>query len=65
LFCGTCGTPLVFEHRAFPEELDITLCSLDEPESIPPRDHTYLRSRLSWIDRMDGLGRYAEARGEP
>jgi hypothetical protein len=63
-FCGTCGTPLVFEHQDFPEELDVTLCSLDEPEAIAPRDHTYLRSRLPWVDRLGGLDRYPLAREE-
>jgi hypothetical protein len=59
-----CGTPLAFEHRDFPGEVDITICSLDEPESIPPKDHTYLRSRLGWVDRIDALARYAQAREE-
>ena len=61
-FCASCGTPLVFEHDELPDELDITLCSLDEPESIQPRDHTYVRSTLRWADSLDGLARYSEGR---
>ncbi len=61
-FCAVCGTPLVFEHDDFPDELDITLCSLDDPESIPPKDHTHLRSRLSWVERMHALPKYARGR---
>jgi hypothetical protein len=64
-FCANCGTPLAFEHRDFPAEVDITLCSLDEPESIPPKDHTYRGNKLSWIDRIDALARYPQARDEP
>ena len=61
-FCAACGTPLTFEHDDFPDELDLTLCSLDDPESIVPRDHTYVRSRLSWVERMNGLPQYPQAR---
>lgn len=64
-FCAACGTPLVFEHDEFPDELDITLCSLDDPESIQPRDHTHVRSKLSWVERMDGLSKYSHGREEP
>jgi len=63
-FCAACGTPLAFEHRDYPGEVDITLCSLDDPESIPPQDHTYIDSRLGWVDRIDALVRYAQAREE-
>jgi hypothetical protein len=61
-FCAACGTPLVFEHDDFPDELDITLCSLDDPQSIPPKDHTHLRSGLSWVEAMDALPKYARGR---
>jgi hypothetical protein len=63
-FCSACGTPLAFEHRDYPGEVDITLCSLDDPESILPKDHTYLDSRLGWVDRIDALVRYPQARDE-
>ncbi len=61
-FCAACGTPLLFEHDDFPDELDITLCSLDDPESIPPKDHTHVLSRLPWVERMDALRKYARGR---
>jgi hypothetical protein len=64
-FCAACGTPLVFEHDGFPDELDITLCSLDRPESIEPKDHTYVRSKLRWVDPKDGLAQYSQGREEP
>ncbi|HME73739.1 MAG TPA: GFA family protein [Myxococcota bacterium] len=64
-FCAACGTPLVFEHDDFPDELDITLGSLDEPESIQPKDHTHVRSKLSWVDHMEGLAQYSQGREEP
>jgi len=63
-FCAACGTPLVFEHDDHPDELDLTLCSLDDPESITPEDHTYAGSRLTWVDRMSELPKYTRKRGE-
>ena len=42
-FCRACGTPLTFESTRYPDEIDITTCSLDDPEQVPPRDHTRRR----------------------
>jgi hypothetical protein len=60
-FCPRCGTQLTFEHADFPGEIDVTTCSLDEPNLLPPRDNTHTSSRVSWI-RPDGLPEYAESR---
>ena len=52
-FCPRCGTQLLFRSSELPEELDVTTCSLDSPELVPPRDHTRTSSRLSWVE-VDG-----------
>jgi hypothetical protein len=61
-FCAHCGTQLTFEHQDFPGEIDITTCSLDDPNVLPPKDHTWMRSRLDWIALADRLPEYPEAR---
>jgi hypothetical protein len=61
-FCSTCGTQLTFTHADFPDEIDVTTSSLDDPESVPPRDNTRTSSRLRWIG-PNGLPDYPEARG--
>jgi hypothetical protein len=61
-FCAHCGTQLTFEHQDFPSEIDITTCSLDDPNVLPPKDHTWMRSRLDWIALADRLPEYPEAR---
>jgi hypothetical protein len=61
-FCPRCGTALTFQSRHYPGEVDITTCSLDDPEAVPPRDHTYVRSQLSWVKLDDGLPKFASAR---
>jgi hypothetical protein len=61
-FCPHCGTQLTFQADDYPDEIDITTCSLDHPEAVPPRDHTYTSSKVQWIELADGLPRYAQAR---
>jgi hypothetical protein len=61
-FCLTCGTPLTFQLLAHPEEIDITLCSLDQPEALTPEDHTWVSSRLPWVRVCDGLPELPRAR---
>ena len=61
-FCRECGTTLSFEDARWPEELDIATASLDDPQQVPPRDHTFVRSRLAWMDLYDGLPEYPTTR---
>jgi hypothetical protein len=63
-FCSACGTQLTFEHEDFADETDVTTCSLDDPEVLPPQDHMWTRSRLSWIKLADALPEYAKSRDE-
>ncbi len=48
----------------FPDEIDVTLCSLDNPEAVLPKDHTRTSSRLPWVKLADGLPSYRESRQE-
>lgn len=61
-FCPRCGSPLTFRSTHAPGSVDVTTCTLDDPEAVPPRDHTHTSSQLSWIRLADGLPRYATAR---
>lgn len=61
-FCGACGTSLTYARSDCPDEIDITTCSLDEPEALAPRDHTFSMYRLSWDRADDGTPHYARLR---
>jgi hypothetical protein len=61
-FCPRCGTQLCFRSSRRPDEVDVTTASLDEPERVPPRDHTRTSSRLSWVKLADGLPCFVEER---
>jgi hypothetical protein len=60
LFCPACGTQLVFREFADPEQLDVTLASLDDPEAVRPSHHIWTTSRIAWFEIADDLPRYPE-----
>lgn len=65
-FCPHCGTQLTFELDSAPqEEIDITICSLDEPERVAPADHIYVSSKLSWVKLSDELPQFSQQRPAP
>ncbi|WP_374581808.1 GFA family protein [Pseudoduganella sp.] len=63
-FCGACGTQLTFADERSPQELDITTCSLDDADAMPPQDHTFSASRLHWETVADDLPRYLRTRAD-
>jgi hypothetical protein len=63
-FCPLCSTPLTFQHADYPAEIDITLCSLDDPTALTPKDHTFVSNRLAWVQLADQLPEYWEVREE-
>ncbi|MGE0579693.1 GFA family protein [Reyranella sp.] len=63
-FCTRCGTPITFQSAHYPDEIDITTGSLDDPEQVPPKAHTYAASALSWVKLADGLPVYPDKRPE-
>ena len=62
--CPACGTQLTFKLDDS-QEIDVTVCSLDDPATVAPHDHTYVSSQLNWVHLDDRLPRYDEARPEP
>jgi hypothetical protein len=44
------------------EEVDVTVCSFDHPESVTPSDHTWVEDRLPWIILAAKLPTYAQNR---
>lgn len=51
-FCGTCGSPILFD-MAREEDVDVTLGTLDDPDALPPTHHIWTASALAM---SDGLG---------
>ena len=60
-FCPRCGTQIAFRSIQRPATIDVTLCSLDEPERIAPQYHVWCQSKVSWLHLQDGLPHYEDA----
>jgi hypothetical protein len=54
-FCSKCGTALTYRRSDLPDSIDVTLGSMDAPETLTPEDHTWTESRLRWITLADYL----------
>lgn len=61
-FCPRCGTQLTFEDDGVPADIDLTTCSLDEPELVPPEDDIHTGNRVGWIKLDELLPQYREFR---
>lgn len=57
-FCGTCGSPLFYENRDYPDEIYISVGAFDQPEKLPPDRHVWACERVSWYHPDDGLSQY-------
>lgn len=58
--CSHCGTPLTFMSTPDATEIDVTVCSFDEPANVTPADNTWVEDRLPWIRLADGLPTYEQ-----
>jgi hypothetical protein len=61
-FCAACGTPLTFRYADAPH-MEVTIGSLDDPVSVPPRRVFGVESRLAWVAELVP-GRLPEMRSE-
>jgi hypothetical protein len=44
------------------DEVDVTVCSFDQPNTVAPVDHTWIEDRLPWIHLADALPTYRQKR---
>lgn len=51
-YCPACASQLVFWSNRRPDEIDITLGTLDHPERHPAGHHVFAADRLPWL-RLD------------
>ncbi|RJG05548.1 GFA family protein [Noviherbaspirillum cavernae] len=59
-FCERCGTQISFTATFLPELIDVTIGSLDDPESVQPTLHYWHSNHLSWVEFSDNLPRHPE-----
>lgn len=59
LFCGRCGSPLVFD-MAREADVDVTIGTLDDPDQLVPTHHIWTEGALALTDSLGaGLPRHA------
>lgn len=63
-FCGQCGTPLTYERQE-PSRIDVTISSLDAPESFRPTHQVYTSSQVSWLHVDADISSYERLRTGP
>ena len=61
-FCGDCGSPITMHVRHQPDEIDITVGSLDDPGAVRPGFHLYVGEAPEWMPLDDGLPSFAALR---
>ncbi|MEJ6817804.1 GFA family protein [Pseudomonas sp. LF-5] len=48
-FCPHCGAQLALVTQLSPESIDLTIATLDHPESAPAERHIWTDSQLPWL----------------
>jgi hypothetical protein len=61
-FCASCGTHLTYANAKYSEEIDLTTCTLDDPNAYPPAHHSWESHDLKWVRFGDGLPKYPESK---
>ncbi len=60
--CARCGTSLTYFSDARPDEIDVTLASLDDPAGYAPADHIWMEDAQPWDRPADGRAQYPRSR---
>jgi hypothetical protein len=61
-FCARCGTQLTYRNDQWPDDIDITVGSLDEPGRVAPTAHIWMEDASPWDRPGDGLPVHARSR---
>ena len=61
-FCGECGTPFLMKVDHQPETVDLSVPTLDKPETVAPGYHIFWDSRIGWFEPRDELPRHEKFR---
>ena len=61
-FCAACGTPIVYRNAKHPDEVDVTACTLDDPNLFPPTHHSWLSDDVHWVRFGDTKPTYLKSR---
>lgn len=57
-FCRLCGSSLTIHVDFQPDEIDLTIASLDAPGGVAPTFHIFTDEAVAWAPIDDGLPRF-------
>jgi hypothetical protein len=60
-FCPQCGAQLTFNSDRYPDDIDVTVGTLDDPDSHPPSHHVWTKSGISWLCLDEHIPSYDES----
>lgn len=61
-FAACCGTPLFFQDDEVSASIDVTIASLDHPESFSPEVAIWTEDRLPWVQLEPGRQTFRQGR---
>ena len=64
-YCAGCGSQITYAHKDSPGTIDITIATLDSPDSMSPADHVWMEDAVAWDQPRDGLLQHARSRQVP
>jgi len=63
-FCGTCGTPLTYQHDDSADTLDVTTATLDRPDLFAPSREVWIEHKMPWQHLNPNLRHYSKGSAE-
>ncbi|MAD45851.1 MAG: aldehyde-activating protein [Oceanospirillaceae bacterium] len=60
-FCPHCGAQLAFRFSAAPDDLDVSISTLDDPDAVQPQFHIWVKNKVPWLVIGDDLPQYEES----
>ena len=59
-----CGTPLLIQDEVNSEWIDVTVASLDDPQSFPPEAAIWIEDKLPWVKLDSSRRAFRRSRDE-
>ena len=64
-FCPACGSRLYFRSTRWPGEIHVHAATLDVPEDYQPDAQVVMRSRMPWLDQLEGIPAHHDFQAAP
>ena len=58
VFCGNCGSSILADYKPNPDELYITMGTVEGDPKCPPAYHEFVGSKAPWYELCDDLPKY-------